>query len=149
MDTILSVLLKYCCNHDSVQNPNMNQTTDSILDVKCISDEIILFIGYFTINNKKGQQLFTNNTKMFKLLLELPMFYFVIEPEILFPTLISICFNNEENKTLMKEDLNLCFIRNFIQKTEEKVGRFSLSQRFPSRLTVDSLSFFSDELNKN
>jgi hypothetical protein len=124
----------------------MNQTTDSSLDVKSISDELILFIGYFTTNNKKGQSLFASNEKMFKLLLELPMFYFVIEPEILFPTLISICFNHEENKTLMKEDLNLCFIRNFIQNSEEKLGRFSFSQRFPSRLTVDALSFFSEEI---
>eukprot|EP01080_Neovahlkampfia_damariscottae_P000219 gene219-4465_t len=147
LDKIFIVLLNHCCNHEAVVKINPSLTNlENLTDIKSILHELLLFIGYYTLNNDEGQLIFTENQKLIKWLNDLPMFYFVSEPEILFPTLISICFRNDENKTILGEDLNFSFVREFIKENDkESTSKFAFCKRFPSQFITEALQYFSEE----
>ncbi|RWS16308.1 S phase cyclin A-associated protein in the endoplasmic reticulum-like protein, partial [Dinothrombium tinctorium] len=88
---------------------------------KCsaVLHEVILLIGYFTVLNFDNQNAIQSGHRatIVQQLCSLPFEYFSNPclSRILFPTLISCCFNNEENKAVLKQEMSTLMLSSFIE----------------------------------
>ncbi|XP_046858949.1 S phase cyclin A-associated protein in the endoplasmic reticulum-like isoform X2 [Xenia sp. Carnegie-2017] len=114
--------------------------------------EVILIIGYFTVLNPENQVfvLSGRSPTLLQKLCSLPFQYFS-NPRlrnILFPTLICACYENEQNKEILEQEVSCALLSNYLEdqsldfqqdKMDEKPRsimdemsrRIMLSQRFP------------------
>ena len=131
---LFNYILRYCTEHlDS--GPE---------DVRELLHEVILLIGYFATLNPKNQEM-TNRgeTSILQLLCNLPFAYFTDKKytNVLFPTLISICYENPRNLSILHQEINASLLVNYMtqqcslypekdsQEEEEKKEDISRSKR--------------------
>uniref|UniRef100_A0A0L8H6G3 Uncharacterized protein n=1 Tax=Octopus bimaculoides TaxID=37653 RepID=A0A0L8H6G3_OCTBM len=81
--------------------------------------EVILCIGNFTVLNSDNQNIVQSGQSptILQQLCSLPFQYFS-DPRltnILFPTLIAICYNNPSNKEILEQELSCVLLANFIE----------------------------------
>uniref|UniRef100_A0A1A8LG95 S phase cyclin A-associated protein in the ER n=1 Tax=Nothobranchius pienaari TaxID=704102 RepID=A0A1A8LG95_9TELE len=143
---IISSLLWYCTQHSSEE----------------LLHEVIICVGYFTVNHPDNQVIVQSGRQpsVLQKLCQLPFQYFS-HPHlirVLFPTLISACYNNSQNKVILQQEMSCVLLATFIQDcaTNEKNsdGKFSkavsqwlldyceLSNRFPRDQWDSALQFF-------
>ncbi|KRX04677.1 hypothetical protein PPERSA_09469 [Pseudocohnilembus persalinus] len=124
---IFNFLVTYC--H---QNYNHSE------DVKDLLNEVILLIGYFGLLNKDSQDQLCNGSKpIVKQLADLPPEFFFEKKlkDILFPTLIILCYNNERSSKIILQDMNTDHLINFINQQKEQFNySSSRQQRFLQNL---------------
>ncbi|KAG2470308.1 SCAPE protein, partial [Polypterus senegalus] len=100
---IISSLLWYCSHH----------TCEDLLH------EVIICVGYFTVNHPDNQVIVQSGRQpsVLQKLCQLPFQYFS-DPRlirVLFPTLISACYNNSQNKVILEQEMSCVLLATFIQ----------------------------------
>ncbi|KAK2177858.1 hypothetical protein NP493_575g01002 [Ridgeia piscesae] len=100
---ITSYLLWYCSHH----------TNEDLLH------EVILSIGYFSVLHHDNQMLTQSGQPptILQQLCALPFQYFSNPrlTNILFPTLISCCYDNQLNREILEQELSCSLLSNFIE----------------------------------
>ncbi|XP_064608297.1 S phase cyclin A-associated protein in the endoplasmic reticulum-like isoform X2 [Liolophura sinensis] len=95
--------------------------------------EVILCVGYFTALHPDNQVIIQSGQPptVLQQMCALPFQYFS-DPRltaILFPTLISCCFNNQQNREILEQELSCSLLSNFI---EEKQLELQQARLLPS-----------------
>ncbi|XP_023143555.1 S phase cyclin A-associated protein in the endoplasmic reticulum isoform X3 [Amphiprion ocellaris] len=142
---IVSSLLWYCTQHSSEE----------------LLHEVIICVGYFTVNHPDNQVIVQSGRQpsVLQKLCQLPFQYFS-HPRlirVLFPSLISACYNNPQNKVILQQEMSCVLLATFIQdcaanekesdtKTSKMVSQpldyCELSNRFPRDQWDSALQFF-------
>ncbi|NXN16995.1 SCAPE protein, partial [Indicator maculatus] len=145
---IISSLLWYCSQH----------TYEGLLH------EVIICVGYFTVNNPDNQIIVQSgrHPTVLQKLCQLPFQYFS-DPrliKVLFPSLIAACYNNPQNKIILEQEMSsvllATFIQDFAQSSGQMDNQFSqqrekkftsqdfleLSNRFPRQSWEEARQFF-------
>ncbi|GLD58701.1 S phase cyclin A-associated protein in the endoplasmic reticulum [Lates japonicus] len=142
---IISSLLWYCSQHSSEE----------------LLHEVIICVGYFTVNHPDNQVIVQSGRQpsVLQKLCQLPFQYFS-HPRlirVLFPSLISACYNNSQNKVILQQEMSCVLLATFIQdcaanekesenKTKQAVSQpldyCELSNRFPRDQWDSALQFF-------
>ncbi|XP_039989027.1 S phase cyclin A-associated protein in the endoplasmic reticulum isoform X2 [Xiphias gladius] len=142
---IVSSLLWYCSQHSSEE----------------LLHEVIICVGYFTVNHPDNQVIVQSGRQpsVLQKLCQLPFQYFS-HPRlirVLFPSLISACYNNSQNKVILQQEMSCVLLATFIQdcaanekepdnKTKQAVSQpldyCELSNRFPRDQWDSALQFF-------
>ncbi|KAM4733873.1 S phase cyclin A-associated protein in the endoplasmic reticulum isoform 2-T2 [Anableps anableps] len=143
---IVSSLLWYCTQHSSEE----------------LLHEVIICVGYFTVNHPDNQVIVQSGRQpsVLQKLCQLPFQYFS-HPHlirVLFPTLISACYNNSHNKAILQQEMSCVLLATFIQDcvpdekdSESKIYKNAtrclmndclLSYRFPRDQWDSALQFF-------
>ncbi|MBN3286054.1 SCAPE protein, partial [Polyodon spathula] len=148
---IISSLLWYCSHH----------TCEHLLH------EVIICIGYFTVNHQDNQVIVQSGRQpsVLQKLCQLPFQYFS-DPrliKVLFPTLISACYNNSQNKVILEQEMSCILLATFIQdfapssskpenrtsqqaeKVSQSLDYLELSNRFPREQWDAALQFFLEK----
>uniref|UniRef100_A0A8C2KVK6 S-phase cyclin A-associated protein in the ER n=1 Tax=Cyprinus carpio TaxID=7962 RepID=A0A8C2KVK6_CYPCA len=144
---IVSSLLWYCSQHSSEE----------------LLHELIICIGYFTVNHPDNQVIVQSGRQpsVLQKLCQLPFQYFSHPRliKVLFPSLICACYNNLQNKVILQQEMSCVLLATFIQdcatnenKSDSKAshpekGRApldycELSNRFPRDQWDAALQFF-------
>uniref|UniRef100_A0A674ATK4 S-phase cyclin A-associated protein in the ER n=1 Tax=Salmo trutta TaxID=8032 RepID=A0A674ATK4_SALTR len=102
---IVSSLLWYCSQHSSEE----------------LLQEVIICVGYFTVNHPDNQVIVQSGRQpsVLQKLCQLPFQYFSHPRliKVLFPSLISACFNNPQNKVILQQEMSCVLLATFIQVT--------------------------------
>nr|XP_032618982.1 S phase cyclin A-associated protein in the endoplasmic reticulum-like [Chelonoidis abingdonii] len=145
---IISSLLWYCSQH----------TCEGLLH------EVILCVGYFTVNHPDNQVIVQSgrHPTVLQKLCQLPFQYFS-DPrliKVLFPTLIAACYNNPQNKIILEQEMSCVLLATFIQDFTQNSGQtdnqssqqrekfftsqdyLELSNRFPCQAWEEARQFF-------
>ncbi|XP_050822926.1 S phase cyclin A-associated protein in the endoplasmic reticulum isoform X3 [Gopherus flavomarginatus] len=145
---IISSLLWYCSQH----------TCEGLLH------EVILCVGYFTVNHPDNQVIVQSgrHPTVLQKLCQLPFQYFS-DPrliKVLFPTLIAACYNNPQNKVILEQEMSCVLLATFIQDFTQNSGQtdnqssqqrekfftsqdyLELSNRFPCQAWEEARQFF-------
>ncbi|XP_034542425.1 S phase cyclin A-associated protein in the endoplasmic reticulum [Notolabrus celidotus] len=140
---IVSSLLWYCTQHSSEE----------------LLHEVIICVGYFTVNHPDNQVIVQSGRQpsVLQKLCQLPFQYFS-HPRlirVLFPSLISACYNNPQNKVILQQEMSCVLLATFIQDcaANEKDNKMKisvsqpldfceLSNRFPRDQWDSALQFF-------
>ncbi|MFT7806745.1 S phase cyclin A-associated protein in the endoplasmic reticulum isoform X1 [Arapaima gigas] len=145
---IISSLLWYCSQHQNEE----------------LLHEVIICVGYFTVNHPDNQVIVQSGRQpsVLQKLCQLPFQYFS-DPcliKVLFPTLISACCNNPQNKIILEQEMSCVLLATFIQdcaqSSNQTTTRTSLQKeknsmcedvielpnRFPRRQWEEALQFF-------
>ncbi|XP_069564773.1 S phase cyclin A-associated protein in the endoplasmic reticulum isoform X2 [Brachyistius frenatus] len=142
---IVSSLLWYCTQHSSEE----------------LLHQVIICVGYFTVNHPDNQVIVQSGRQpsVLQKLCQLPFQYFS-HPRlirVLFPSLISACYNNSQNKVILQQEMSCVLLATFIQdcaanekhsdnKTSKSVSQpldyCELSNRFPRDQWDSALQFF-------
>ncbi|XP_067871611.1 S phase cyclin A-associated protein in the endoplasmic reticulum isoform X2 [Heterodontus francisci] len=103
---IVSSLLWYCYHH----------TCEDLLH------EVIVCVGYFTVNHPDNQVTVQSgrHPTVLQKLCQLPFQYFSDQRliKVLFPTLITACYNNPQNKVILEQEMSCILLATFIQCLE-------------------------------
>uniref|UniRef100_A0A673CP10 U1-type domain-containing protein n=1 Tax=Sphaeramia orbicularis TaxID=375764 RepID=A0A673CP10_9TELE len=145
---IVSSLLWYCTQ----------QSSEELLH------EVIICVGYFTVNHPDNQVIVQSGRQpsVLQKLCQLPFQYFS-HPRlirVLFPSLISACYNNSQNKVILQQEMSCILLASFIQdccltpsiiylfffccsyKVSQPLDYCELSNRFPRDQWDSALQFF-------
>lgn len=141
---IVSSLLWYCTQHSSEE----------------LLHEVIICVGYFTVNHPDNQVIVQSGRQpsVLQKLCQLPFQYFS-HPRlirVLFPSLISACYNNPQNKVILQQEMSCVLLATFIQdcaanekesdnKTKQGVSQlldYCEFNRFPRDQWDSALQFF-------
>ncbi|KAL5005177.1 hypothetical protein ScPMuIL_018633 [Solemya velum] len=120
---ISSYLIWYCSHHPAEE----------------LLHEVILCVGYFTILHPDNQVVIQSGQPptVLQQLCSLPFQYFS-DPHltaVLFPTLISCCYNNKANQDILEQELSCMLLANFI---EEKQLEMQQNKLMPSSAKKDN-----------
>uniref|UniRef100_W5JZ29 S-phase cyclin A-associated protein in the ER n=1 Tax=Astyanax mexicanus TaxID=7994 RepID=W5JZ29_ASTMX len=141
---IVSSLLWYC---------SQNSSEDLL-------HEVIICVGYFTVNHPDNQVIVQSGRQpsVLQKLCQLPFQYFSHPRliKVLFPSLISACYNNQQNKVILQQEMSCVLLATFIQVPVQNsrlqnsprtaaLDYCELSNRFPREQWDSALHFF---LNK-
>uniref|UniRef100_A0A8B9LH07 S-phase cyclin A associated protein in the ER n=1 Tax=Astyanax mexicanus TaxID=7994 RepID=A0A8B9LH07_ASTMX len=100
---IVSSLLWYC---------SQNSSEDLL-------HEVIICVGYFTVNHPDNQVIVQSGRQpsVLQKLCQLPFQYFSHPRliKVLFPSLISACYNNQQNKVILQQEMSCVLLATFIQ----------------------------------
>ncbi|KAL3184347.1 hypothetical protein MRX96_022963 [Rhipicephalus microplus] len=88
--------------------------------------QVVLLIGHFAVLSVDNQAVIQSGEQptLLQLLCTLPFEYFS-NPEltqVLFPTLVCCCFNNEHNRTVLEKELSPVLLANFVEQLTEYSG---------------------------
>ncbi|XP_071424702.1 S phase cyclin A-associated protein in the endoplasmic reticulum isoform X2 [Pithys albifrons albifrons] len=145
---IVSSLLWFCSQH----------TCEALLH------EVIICVGYFTVNNTDNQVIVQSgrHPTVLQKLCQLPFQYFS-DPrliKVLFPSLIAACYNNPQNKLILEQEMSCVLLATFIQDFAQSSGQMDnqlsqqrekifssqdyleLSNRFPRQSWEEARQFF-------
>uniref|UniRef100_A0A674ATB6 S-phase cyclin A-associated protein in the ER n=1 Tax=Salmo trutta TaxID=8032 RepID=A0A674ATB6_SALTR len=139
---IVSSLLWYCSQHSSEE----------------LLQEVIICVGYFTVNHPDNQVIVQSGRQpsVLQKLCQLPFQYFSHPRliKVLFPSLISACFNNPQNKVILQQEMSCVLLATFIQDgassenhpdnriVSQPLDYCELSNRFPRDQWDSALQFF-------
>ncbi|XP_054632509.1 S phase cyclin A-associated protein in the endoplasmic reticulum isoform X2 [Dunckerocampus dactyliophorus] len=142
---IVSSLLWYCTQHSAEE----------------LLHEVIICTGYFTVNHPDNQVIVQSGRQpsVLQKLCQLPFQYFS-HPRlirVLFPSLISACYNNAPNKVILQQEMSCVLLATFIQdcaanekvsdtktkqSTLQQLDYCELPNRFPRDQWDSALQFF-------
>uniref|UniRef100_A0AAR2LTJ5 U1-type domain-containing protein n=1 Tax=Pygocentrus nattereri TaxID=42514 RepID=A0AAR2LTJ5_PYGNA len=81
--------------------------------------EVIICVGYFTVNHPDNQVIVQSGRQpsVLQKLCQLPFQYFSHPRliKVLFPSLISACYNNQQNKVILQQEMSCVLLATFIQ----------------------------------
>lgn len=145
---IISSLLWHCSQH----------TCEALLH------EVIVCVGYFTVNHPDNQVIVQSgrHPTVLQKLCQLPFQYFS-DPrliKVLFPTLITSCYNNSQNKIILEQEMSCVLLATFIQDFTQSSNQtdnqpshqrekifssqdyLELANRFPRQTWEEARQFF-------
>ncbi|XP_069480553.1 S phase cyclin A-associated protein in the endoplasmic reticulum isoform X2 [Ambystoma mexicanum] len=145
---VISSLLWYCAQY----------TCEDLLH------EVIICVGYFTVNHPDNQVIVQSGRQptVLQKLCQLPFQYFS-DPRlvrVLFPSLVSACFGNPQNKAILEQEMNCvllaAFLQDFALKSVQADNKSSqqrenlasgqdylqLANRFPRKTWEEARQFF-------
>nr|XP_023495201.1 S phase cyclin A-associated protein in the endoplasmic reticulum isoform X5 [Equus caballus] len=126
--------------------------------------EIIVCVGYFTVNHPDNQVIVQSgrHPTVLQKLCQLPFQYFS-DPrliKVLFPSLIAACYNNHQNKIILEQEMSCVLLATFIQDFAQTPGQadnqsdqskgkclgsqdyLELANRFPRQAWEEARQFF-------
>ena len=114
---IASYLLWYCQSAINASNKNSENEQDT-MQFKSLLHETIALVGYFAARHQENQTIVQSGHRpsVLEQLCNLPFPYFS-QPDlkrILFPTLLACCFDNDENRAILQEEMNWQLIDEFL-----------------------------------
>nr|XP_027198595.1 S phase cyclin A-associated protein in the endoplasmic reticulum-like isoform X2 [Dermatophagoides pteronyssinus] len=144
---ICSYLIWYCSHH---------------LNNSDLLNEVILLIGNFVVLNNDNQTLLQSGQRptVVQQLCSLPFDYFSDNrlKQILFPTLIVCCFNNDDNLNILKQEMSTTMLSKFIdqeimnsqldqlendrRQNNIIAKKWSLPIRFPKHKWIEAKTYF-------
>lgn len=81
--------------------------------------EVVLCVGHFTVGHSENQNYLQSGQPptVLQLLCQLPFDYFSNRrlTRVLYPTLIAACFENEDNSDIVRSELSLSLLANFLE----------------------------------
>lgn len=127
-------------------------------DIKEFCHETLMCIGYFCLEQKDNQELFNKGeTTMLQKLCTLPFNYFFdpLLKEILLPTLIVLCFEQERNTEILYREIHSKLIVDYLSsKLESEEKPKKMEEREEDRIvklltTTDELEYEEKERSMN
>lgn len=132
--------------------------------------EVIVCVGYFTVNHPDNQVIVQSgrHPTVLQKLCQLPFQYFS-DPrliKVLFPSLITACHNNHQNKLILEQEMSCVLLATFIQdfaqtpghvdnQSSSLKGKFQnpgnyleLANRFPQQAWEEARQFFLKKRKK-
>jgi len=119
--------------------------------------ETMVLLGYYCLQRSENQGImcYGEGQTLITKIASLPLYYFMDDRgrSLLFPTILATCFRSEQNLELLRNEMNLSLLHNFLascisQKEEvrqpDATGQ-ALSSRFPPALWQEALEFFSSD----
>lgn len=106
---LFDYILRYCTEHLDT-GPE---------DVRELLHEVILLIGYFVSMNHKNQDMMKlGETSVIQRLCNLPFGYFTDKKyiNVLFPTLIAICYEHGHNYSILQHEMSVDLLVNYIKQ---------------------------------
>uniref|UniRef100_A0A8C6GGX2 S phase cyclin A-associated protein in the ER n=1 Tax=Mus spicilegus TaxID=10103 RepID=A0A8C6GGX2_MUSSI len=126
--------------------------------------EVIVCVGYFTVNHPDNQVIVQSgrHPTVLQKLCQLPFQYFS-DPrliKVLFPSLITACHNNHQNKLILEQEMSCVLLATFIQDFAQTPGHvdnqssslkgnfqnpgnyLELANRFPQQAWEEARQFF-------
>mmetsp|Transcript_17141 Transcript_17141/g.17033 ORF Transcript_17141/g.17033 Transcript_17141/m.17033 type:complete len:350 (+) Transcript_17141:1997-3046(+) len=104
---LFNYILRYCTEH----------IDSGLEDVRELLHEVILLIGYFVTQNTKNQDMMNlGETSILQRLCGLPFAYFTDKKytNVLFPTLISICYKHSHNLSILQQEMSVDMLSIYI-----------------------------------
>eukprot|EP01012_Entosiphon_sulcatum_P038195 TRINITY_DN4936_c0_g1_i2.p1 TRINITY_DN4936_c0_g1~~TRINITY_DN4936_c0_g1_i2.p1 ORF type:complete len:1568 (-),score=328.32 TRINITY_DN4936_c0_g1_i2:104-4807(-) len=123
---VASFILKYVLRHaDELEEipdvalpkalpvPSEIRTTPNL---RALLHELLLNLGYAALQNAKTQDIFRYGKapNLLQLLCGLPVAYFSTYKAILFATLVSVCFRNEQNRAVLRHEIGSRSVATFL-----------------------------------
>eukprot|EP00054_Salpingoeca_dolichothecata_P028182 m.211944 g.211944 ORF g.211944 m.211944 type:complete len:642 (-) comp26150_c1_seq3:61-1986(-) len=116
--------------------------------------ELVLLLGYFTINQPENQNFLHTgaSTAVLPMLCALPFPYFTDSKltKILFPTLIASCVGNDRNTTVLQQDMSTSLLEDYLTNliangVQEKdcQDRLAPHKRLPEAQWKPALQYFT------
>jgi hypothetical protein len=152
---LMVCLIDYCVAHQS--KPGGEAGHGQCQDESELLHETVSLLGNYCLLRKEHQAVMLYGGQGQTLLAKitsLPLYYFMDEKgkELLFPTIFATCFGSEANLELLRNEMNVSWLRNYLgarlqQKEEAKlpeVAADGFGGRFPSALWQDAHNFFMD-----
>ncbi|CAH1254602.1 SCAPER [Branchiostoma lanceolatum] len=108
--------------------------------------EVILIVGYFTALNSDNQVIVQSGRTptVLQQLCALPFQYFS-DPQlvaVLFPTLISCCYQNEQNRKILQQEISSSLLATFIEgRIQDSQQQILLPSKRPKTSGVDIMVF--------
>ncbi len=142
---IFAYLLEWCTsdNVNTITNHEQEMEADQILE------QTIILIGYYARGSAERQQSlhWGSHPTPLQRLCNLPFQFFSLEKskEILFPTLISICYQDERNRSVVEDEISTEMLHKFIQdriNNNDSINIKAFEKRFPKSMWNDALTFF-------
>uniref|UniRef100_A0A8C2Q914 S-phase cyclin A-associated protein in the ER n=1 Tax=Cyprinus carpio TaxID=7962 RepID=A0A8C2Q914_CYPCA len=127
---IVSSLLWYCSQHSSEE----------------LLHELIICIGYFTVNHPDNQVIVQSGRQpsVLQKLCQLPFQYFSHPRliKVLFPSLICACYNNLQNKVILQQEMSCVLLATFIQVNRSAfTPSFTCNSDFVSRTCLQTMYY--------
>ncbi|XP_059952937.1 S phase cyclin A-associated protein in the endoplasmic reticulum isoform X7 [Mesoplodon densirostris] len=136
----------------------------SHLSCESLLHEVIVCVGYFTVNHPDNQVIVQSgrHPTVLQKLCQLPFQYFS-DPrliKVLFPSLIAACYNNLQNKIILEQEMSCVLLATFIQDFAQTPGQadtqsyqpkgkclgsqdyLELANRFPQQAWEEARQFF-------
>uniref|UniRef100_A0A8C1S0V5 S-phase cyclin A-associated protein in the ER n=1 Tax=Cyprinus carpio TaxID=7962 RepID=A0A8C1S0V5_CYPCA len=121
---IVSSLLWYCSQHSSEE----------------LLHELIICIGYFTVNHPDNQVIVQSGRQpsVLQKLCQLPFQYFSHPRliKVLFPSLICACYNNLENKVILQQEMSCVLLATFIQDCATNENKSDSKASHPGKVYI-------------
>jgi hypothetical protein len=149
---VLLCLLDYCSS-----NPAPKPGQSQIQDESELLHETVILLGNYCLLHKEHQAVmcYGEGQTLLTKITSLPLHYFMDEKGklLLFPTILATCFESEQNLELLRNEMNLSLLQDFLAAllAQQEAGSLpeaalnSFSGRFPCSLWPTALEFFSDE----
>lgn len=147
---LMVALLDYCAAHQGAK-PVQGQGQDE----SELLHETISLLGYFCLLRKDHQRLmcFGEGQTLLTKITSLPLHYFMDDKGklVLFPTILSTCFRSEQNLELLRSEMKVSLLKDFLvlhmaQKDDGRQSEVAVSGfggRFPFHVWQEALTFFS------
>jgi hypothetical protein len=106
---LFDYILRYCNEH----------LDNGPEDVRELLHEVILLIGYFVSVNVKNQNMMKlGETSIIQRLCNMPFAYFTDKKyiNVLFPTLVSICFEHIHNLSVLQHEMSVDLLVNYLKQ---------------------------------
>jgi len=149
---LIVCLIDYCVLHQGKPGQGQCQDENELLH------ETVSLLGFYCLLRKDHQALMLYGGQGQTLLAKitsLPLYYFMDEKGkmLLFPTIFATCFGSEPNLELLRNEMNVSWLRNYLgallqQKEEAKLPEAAtdgFGGRFPIVLWQDAYDFFMDD----
>jgi hypothetical protein len=151
---LIVCLIDYCVLHQDQVKPSQGQCQDE----NELLHETVSLLGFYCLLRTDHQALMLYGGQGQTLLAKitsLPLYYFMDEKGkmLLFPTIFATCFGSEANLELLRNEMNVSWLRNYLgtllqQKDEAKLPEAvadGFGGRFPIELWQAAYNFFMDE----
>jgi hypothetical protein len=142
---LFDYILRYCSEH----------LESGPQDVRELLHEIILLIGYFVSLNSKNQNMMKlGETSIIQRLCSLPLAYFTDKKyiNVLFPTLIAICYENCHNYSILQHEMSVDLLINYIKQQtvvyadENRTEDHKSESRSKRSLSISSSNSYSKSI---
>jgi len=169
-------LLEYCTSRLQGTRPSQSRGQDSGQEENELLHETIVLLGYYCLRRSENQGVvcYGEGQTLLSKIASLPLHYFMDERgrAVLFPTILATCYGSEQNRELLRNEMNLSLLRDFLRASLERkeealrpatassgprssqaslveggatAGVSGFGGRFPAALWEEALTFFSEE----
>lgn len=127
----------------------MSSTNNKIKEtsnIEILLEKTIILIGYYARGSAERQQSlhYGSHPTPLQKLCNLPFKFFSLDSnkEILFPTLISICYNDIRNRNVIEDEISTQMLSEFIKERTEEETSNTFRTRFPKQMWNDAITCY-------
>eukprot|EP00931_Biecheleriopsis_adriatica_P055247 TRINITY_DN3260_c0_g1_i1.p1 TRINITY_DN3260_c0_g1~~TRINITY_DN3260_c0_g1_i1.p1 ORF type:complete len:1491 (-),score=373.27 TRINITY_DN3260_c0_g1_i1:58-4530(-) len=148
---LLVSLLDYCTARvpASVTKPSQSSASAGQAEESDLLHETVILLGFYCLQAPHHQTIlcYGEGQALLARLASLPLHYFMDDKgrAILFPTILAVCFKSEQNLEMLRNEMNLSLLQNFLSAQlalREDMRSAEISVRFPPSLWQDAFDFF-------